>query len=212
MLTEYTWNARRPEDWNTTTTQIVSVDFATGLDRREETTSASLKIAPQYLNSTTIGYLVKGPTNLEGLNYTSDNSNGSAVLGTMRSPAWSPDGKKVVYEKTGWDTRAKNKKLYSWDPDWDYRFTDVFPTLSKQGLLTETSKQSGEPDETAGNASIVVMFPNQTDERIAFDTLDTGVVSASLVEEGLAGAFQPQWSPGKHTVISTSHRQEVTKY
>ncbi|KAK5112705.1 hypothetical protein LTR85_011216 [Meristemomyces frigidus] len=195
MLREYTWNARRPEDWNSTVTQIVSVDFATGLDRMAETSSSSLKIAPQYLNATTIGYMVKGPTNYEGLNYTSNPGNGSVILGTMRSPAWSPDGKKVVYEKTGWYTRAKNKQLYSWDPDWDYRFTDVFPALSKQNLLTETSKQSGEPDETAGNASIVIMYPNQTNEKIAFDTLDTGVVSASLVSQGLAGAFQPEWSP-----------------
>ena len=54
----------------------------------------------------------------EGLHY----SSGASVLGSMRSPAWSPDGTKVVYEKSGWATRALYKDMWSWDPAWEYRF------------------------------------------------------------------------------------------
>ena len=72
------------------------MDFATGLDRVDETSGSALKLSPQYVSQDKIGYLVKGPTLDEGLNYASGDA---AVSGEMRSPAWSPDGKLVVYEK-----------------------------------------------------------------------------------------------------------------
>lgn len=182
---EFTWNAHRPEDINITTSQIVSVDFATGLDRVEETTGDTLALWPQYVTQDNIGYFVKGPVGSEGLYYT---SNLTTVSGAdFRSPAWSPDGKTVVYEKTGWTIRPMEKELYSWDADWDYRFTDVFPELSLQGKLAITQKQ-------LGNSSIVTMNPNDTDLTDVFDVYNTDQVEASLVVQGLAGAFQPSWT------------------
>ncbi|KAF8861670.1 hypothetical protein BDZ45DRAFT_799850 [Acephala macrosclerotiorum] len=117
---EFAWNAHRPEDINITTSQIVLVDFATGLTVLKR-------------------LLVIRPVGSEGLYYT---SNLTTVSGdAFRSPAWSPDEKSVVYEKTGWTIRPMEKQLYSWDADWDYRFTDVFPELSLQGRLAITQKQ-----------------------------------------------------------------------
>lgn len=193
MLRDYTWNAHRPEDLNTTVNQIVSVDFVTGLDRREETSSNSLKIAPQYVNNNEIGYLIKGPTNKEGFNYTSVGiSNRTAVLGGMRSPAWSPDGgTKVVYESTDWTTRPMDKPLYSWQEDWEYRFTDVFPVLNRYGKLAMTKKQIGTP----GDSSIVKLNPNNTDWFTVYNVTANGDLSSSLVSSGLSGAFQADWSP-----------------
>jgi hypothetical protein len=50
----------------------------------------------------------------------------------------------VIYEKVGFrPVRAQDKPLYSWDPDWDYRSTDVFPVLSRDGMLAITQKQLG---------------------------------------------------------------------
>ncbi|PMD64453.1 tat pathway signal sequence domain-containing protein [Hyaloscypha bicolor E] len=185
MTREDTWNAHRPEDLNITTSQIVSVDFATGHDRVEETSDSRLKMFPQYVTNDTIGYLVKGPIGDLGLNYTSGLT---SVLGSMHSPAWSPDGKTVVYEKVGTATRPMEKPLYSWDADWDYRFTDVFPDLSLQGKLALTQKQ-------LGNSSIVTMNPDGSNLKVVFDVFSTNQVNASLVLQGLAGAFQPAWSP-----------------
>ncbi|CZR64604.1 uncharacterized protein PAC_14502 [Phialocephala subalpina] len=183
---EFTWNAHRPEDINITTSQIVSVDFATGLDRIEETTGDTLALYPQYVNNNTIGYFVKGPVGSEGLYYT---SNLTTVSGAdFRSPAWSPDGNTIIYEKTGWTIRPMEKQLYSWDADWDYRFTDVFPELSLQGRLAITQKQ-------LGNSSIVTMNPNDTDLKDVFDVFSTDQVDPALVVQGLAGAFQPSYSP-----------------
>ncbi|EYE99209.1 TolB family protein [Aspergillus ruber CBS 135680] len=188
MTLQQTWNARSSYNVNTTSNQIVSVDFATGLDRIEHTNSSGCKIYPQYVNNT-IGYLLKGGRN-EGIHYT----NGNKILGGMRSPSWSPDGKYVVYEKTGWTTRPLQKKMYTWDSKWEYRFMDVFPDLSDQGMLVFNSKQTGTP----GNSSIAVMQPNEHDFTIPFDTFEKGLtdpVSYASVTEGQSGCFQPSWSP-----------------
>jgi Tol biopolymer transport system component len=38
------------------------------------------------------------------------------------------------------------------------------------------------------------MNPNDSDEKLVFDVFSTGQANASLVVQGLAGAFQPDWS------------------
>ena len=45
----------------------------------------------------------------------------------MRAPAWSPDGRLVVYEKSDFTPRPQGQPLYSWDADYEYHYTDVFP-------------------------------------------------------------------------------------
>ncbi|KAK4497791.1 hypothetical protein PRZ48_010445 [Zasmidium cellare] len=170
MTREYTWNAHRPEDLNSTVSQIVSVDFATGQDRRQETNTSTLKISPQYVNANNIGYLVKGPTDQTGLHYTSANN---SIIRSLRSPAWSSDGQKVIYEVTGWTNRPMEKPLYSWDDEWDYRFTDVFPELSQQGKLALTQKQ-------LGNSSIVKMNPDGSELEMVFDVYATNQSDSSL--------------------------------
>jgi hypothetical protein len=73
------------------------------------------------------------------------------------------------------------KLLYSWDDRWEYRFTDVFPALSRQGRLVITQKQ-------LGNSSIVTMSPDGMDQKIVFDVFAAGTANASLVNKGLASA------------------------
>lgn len=187
VTTENTWGSHRPESVASVTSQIVSVDFETGLDRVEHTSGSGLKMFPQFISDEDIGFLVKGGDN-EGLNYTSYASGRAQVKAEVRSPAWSPDGKTVVYEKVGFTARPMEKKLYSWDNEWEYRFTDVFPELSLQGKLVITQKQ-------LGNSSVVTMNPDGTDEKTVFDAYTTGELNSSLVGQGLAGAFQPAWSP-----------------
>ncbi|KAH7053292.1 hypothetical protein B0J12DRAFT_750778 [Macrophomina phaseolina] len=184
---ENTWGAHRPESVASVSSQIVSVDFETGTDRVEHTSGSSFKMFPQYVSDTEVGFLVKGGDE-EGLNYTSYADGRAQVKASIRSPAWSPDGKKVVYEKVDFAARPMETKLYSWDDEWEYRFTDVFPMLSLQGKLAITQKQ-------LGNSSIVTMNPDGTNEFTVFDTYSTGEVDSSLVSQGLAGAFQPTWSP-----------------
>ncbi|WP_222425972.1 hypothetical protein AMYBAR_004820 [Amycolatopsis bartoniae] len=185
ITTEGTWGAHRPEDIGVVESQIVSVDFATGADRVEHTSGPGLKVSPQYVTATEIGYLLKGGAD-EGLYYTSGRA---PVKRAVRSPVWSPDGKSVIYEKLGFGTRTLDVPLYSWDRDWEYRFCDVFPVLSRQGRLAITQKQTG-----AARSCVVTMKPDGSDQKVVFDTATSGLDPA-LVAQGLAGAFRPAWSP-----------------
>jgi Tol biopolymer transport system component len=182
ILTEDTWGSRRPEGVAKVVSQIVSVDLATG-DRVEHTSGPGLKLFPQFISPEVIAYHRKGGPD-EGLVYTTGHE---AVKRSIRSPVWSPDGKAVIYEKVGFKARPQYKPLYSWDKDWDYRHTDVFPVLAKDGTLAITEKQ-------LGNSSIVTMNRDGSNRRVVFDVEGKGLDPA-MVKKGLAGAFQPAWSP-----------------
>jgi Tol biopolymer transport system component len=190
MSTEDTWNAHRPESLQAVTGQLVSIDFDTGLDRIEHTEGPGLKMFPQWIGNTTIAYLLKN-TDDEGLNYVTDVFNGSSTLrayrSSIRSPSWSPNGSQVVYEKIDFDiVRPMGKKLYSWDDEWEYRFTDVFPQLSLQGRLAITQKQ-------LGNSNIIAMSPDGSDVMEVFDVFSANQ-SETAIAKGLSGAFQPSWT------------------
>lgn len=187
MTRENTWNAHRPESITSANSTLVSVDFETGGNRRVEVQGAGVKVFPQYLDQNgTVGYFSKGGTT-EGI-YTTSGVYVNTTAVTVRSPSWSPDGKTIVYEKTEWNVRPMEKKLYSWDDDWEYRFTDVFPQLSNQNELAFTQKQ-------LGNSSVISMSPDNGTEHLVLNDLNTDLVDSSEVSQGLGGAFQPSWSP-----------------
>ncbi|KAL4898733.1 hypothetical protein BDV59DRAFT_190368 [Aspergillus ambiguus] len=186
MTRETTYNAHSSWSLTSSNSSIVSVDFATGTDRVVEAAGAGVKIFPQYLSDNNIAYMLKGGTK-EGLYTTSGRyHNTSSVM--IRSPSWSRDGKKVVYEKTAWNVRAQEKLLYSWDDEWEYRFTDVFPALSNQGRLAITSKQ-------IGDSSILNMNATSGDRINAYDPVAAGLMSEAITAKGAGGAYQPSWSP-----------------
>ncbi|KAI9649509.1 hypothetical protein NHQ30_002086 [Ciborinia camelliae] len=191
MTREATYNAHMTSV-NSTVSQIASVDVATGMDYIYHTSGEGCKVNGHFLTSDVVGYNTKGTTgNNQGFNYNSTGTstkNYTSFLGGMRNPSWSPDGTQVVYERTSFDpVRPMGKPLYSWDGDFEYRFTDVFPTLSKQNKLAMTQKQ-------LGNSSIVTMNPNATDLDLVFDVFSTNQTTTADTSSGLAGAFQPSWS------------------
>jgi Tol biopolymer transport system component len=181
ISTEQTWGARRPELVASVESQICSVDITTG-ERVVHTTGPGLKVAPQFLTLTEIAYYRKGGPD-EGVVYTSGQPGFKRAL---RSPHWSPDGKTLVFEKVTFRGWTQDQPLYSWDPDWEYRYTDVFPVLARDGTLAFTEK--------AANSSIVTMSPDGSNRRRVYD-VDKSDLDHALVSKGLAGAFMPAWSP-----------------
>lgn len=184
MTVEATWGARRPNYIGKAYSQIVSVDAASGSDRVEHTSGTDLKLQPQYLSNTEIGYLIKyGPN--EGLAYTSDRAPFRQAF--IRAPHWTADGQSVIYEKVAFKpVRPMDKPLFSWDPDYDYRHVDVYPLMSRDGWIAYTDKQTG-------NSSLWIMRKDGSQKRKVFESSGQGLDEAK-VRMGLAGAFQPTWS------------------
>jgi Tol biopolymer transport system component len=156
------------------TSQIVSVELQTG-HRTVHTSGPGLKVAPQYLGTGGLGYLMKSGPNA-GLAYTVPKP--GEVVGKMRSPSWSSDGKQVVYEIQEFGQRAQNELLYSWEPDCEYRYTDPFPAIRKGKLaLSDFEGKLVNP-----NAPISVMNVDGSNKRQIF-------------RDGTGMALRPSWSP-----------------
>ncbi len=175
LPTELTFAARVDRQNERAVSQIVSVDLKTG-ERTEHTTGPGLKVAPQFVSGTRVGYLVKaGP--MGTLQYTDGRS--VALTGRARAPSWSPDGTQVIFERTDFSPRPQNQPLYSWLADCDYRYTDIFPSFSRDGLLTVTDFESrlGNPE-----ASISIMAADGANKRVVF-------------QDKTGAAYSPSWSP-----------------
>src|SRR5579871_2035396 len=198
-----TFNARMGGVGGGSQAQIVSIDVATGT-AKPETSGPGLKVSPQYLADGRIGYLVKGgwtgpgpqpaargnrggptgpPPPPPGVAY---NNGGTVIEGAVRNPAWSPDGKLVIYQRTDFTARPQNAPLYSWDPQREYRYTDVFPVFSVKGRLavTDLNSQMGNP-----SASLSVMDGDGSNRQKVFS-------------DPSGAAMMPSWSPdGKQLVF-----------
>src|SRR5579871_216633 len=97
----------RMSGFGTATSQIVTIDVATG-EVHPETSGPGLKVSPQFLPDGTIGYTAKGAASgiaargandpnfpvlaSGGIAYT---GGAKTIPGTVRNAAWSPDGKLV---------------------------------------------------------------------------------------------------------------------
>ncbi|KAF7299696.1 Tat pathway signal sequence domain-containing protein [Mycena chlorophos] len=175
--------------------QIYSVDVATGKDIKQLTHGDVLVQSQSYIgNTTNVGYIIKSA--LSGsVAYTHPDVTHKDFVGTVRNPSWNPTGKKIVYEVPNWTIRKRGKPLYSWDSEWEYRFSDDFPTLNyKTGRMAISAVQT--PGPLNGNGSVVTSWGNFSDAVDSFDSTFSGNQTiAELLSTGLSGAFQPTFSP-----------------
>lgn len=187
---EYTYWVLRPDLLLKIDSQIVSVDVASG-ERTEHTSGPGFKLSPQYLGNDEIVYRRKGGPE-DGL-YSTVPGKAMVKLAGLRTPAWSPNGKQVIYEKFTWRGWKQNQALYSWDASREYRYTDVWPAFSKDGWMVLTAKHE--------DGSVDVMRSDGTERRRVYDVTKQSGLDLTLVKRGLAGAFFPVWSPDGEWIV-----------
>ncbi|MCX4136990.1 hypothetical protein M0D68_02275 [Paraburkholderia sp. SEWSISQ10-3 4] len=187
---ESTWGAHRPELINKVSSQLVSVELS-DLARTTLTSTPGFKVFPQYLSETNVAYHVKGG-DTEGIYTTAGMFRSTSNTG-IRSPRYSSDGSKMVYEKISLrPAHANGTALFSFDPAWKYTYIDVFPQLS-------VDRQKLVYTEKAINSSIAIINPDFSGYTRIYDPATSGL-DQDMIKKGLAGAFQPTWSPDRQWV------------
>jgi len=183
---EYTFAAR---GFGGATSQIVSVDVATGA-RMERTSGPGLKVSPQFLSVDRIGYLIKGPGQKGELAFTTgEHGVAASAPGAIRNPAWSPNGKQVVYEKFAYASK-QNQPLFAKDRTFDIRFSGEFPAISNTGKLTLS------PFGEVGAGA------NTPFDKLAVYVSDLdGTNRKQVFEQDGGGAFSPAWSPDGEWIV-----------
>jgi Tol biopolymer transport system component len=102
--------------------------------------------------------------------------------GAFRSPSWSADGKRVVFDR---DLGKWPPYGYAWSRDSRYRVlrTGIFPSFSPRGdRLVENNGPTG-----AAHNSIVIVTPNGT--------------SSVLFDDPMRNSLAPKWSPQGDQIV-----------
>jgi Tol biopolymer transport system component len=180
-----TFHARQLSDQPRVESRIVSVDVATGA-RHAHADGPGLKLSPQFLGPDRIGYVVKMGTTAE-LTFTSGES---GITGDIGNPAWSRDGKRLVYQRgpiaTIPEPRAPGQVLYGRDPRFDLLYASGFPAASPDGRQLVVSERTGR-----GN-------PDDRTALVVWKADGTGPQRIFQAEGSVMG---PNWSPDGRQIV-----------
>ncbi len=138
MSAEETWTYRSPGAFEGET-NLVRFDIATGKPT-PVVAGPGIKMSPSVLPSGEIGFF-RRDAKAQGVVYA---SGGLGPQGNvLRSPAWSPDGKQVVYGRIATNRSVEPVKLWSPNPKYDL-YTSIFlPAYDASGEHLAVTKRTG---------------------------------------------------------------------
>jgi TolB protein len=183
MTAEQTLANRMAHTGGGVDTQLVSIDATTGVS----TTLAAgpgVKMNPSPLPGNDVGYVRKdAPDGSRGIFYVS----GSAgPRGDIRTAAWSPDGKRVVFHKRLTPEFPALEKTFSRNPNYELNLTGTYlPAYSPSGDRFVTNSR---PSANPFGASLLVT------------TTATGK-SEVIHHEKNRNVLAAQWSPSGDRII-----------
>ena len=165
--------------------RIVSVDVDTG-SRIEHASGPGLKLSPQFIDAERIGYLEKsGPT--AALAFSSGDK---GTVGDIGNPAWSHDGRRLVYQRGPIATiaapRAPGEAIDGLDPKVDLVYASGFPAVSRDGRHLVVSERTGR---------------GRPDDRTSLAVWDTDGTHPRRIFRADGSTLSPQWSSDGQWIV-----------
>jgi TolB protein len=163
--------------------QIVSIDVVTGTVV-DETSGAGLKVSPQFVGDR-VAYLVKnGPRSK--LAFTGSPGVSGEEAGIIRNPAWSLDGRHVVFQRMRRWTWPQFQPLFSADKTVELAYVDPFPAFSRDGSRLVASERDRANDITTAGLTFVNL---------------NGLGRQPLFHRTGEAAFAAEWSPADEWIV-----------
>lgn len=162
-------------------TRLVSIDVATGMST-DLAAGPGVKISPSPLATGEVGYIRKGGADA-GIYYTSGKR---GPLGSIRTAAWSPDGKRVVFWRRVTDgTVPPVRKMFSRNPNYELSLVGQLPAFSPSGKQFVTQSRPA---------------ANPTLSAITVTTVETGHVEV-VYQDKSRNVLNGGWSPAGDKLI-----------
>ena len=134
---------------NKVDSRIVTLDLATGA-RTVQVPGPGLNLSPQFVGPNRIAYLTRSGRSAT-LAFTTGEK---GPAGDIANPAWSPDGKRVVYHAGQLETmhhysRVPGTRALNWDPRFEFVYGSSFPAVSPDGRAIAVSERVPDDDRSS---------------------------------------------------------------
>ena len=180
------------------TTQVATIDLATG-QQTMATSGDGEKWSPSWVAGGAMAYVSGGPDGgVERVDGT------AGARGVFSNPAWSPDGKAMVFQRdvqTAWPPSIEWPSL---DPRFRIVRTGIFPSYSPDGSRRVSN------DKTAGilHNSILMMDANGQNAKVLFSDPERSALApewsrdGTRIAFGLGQFFQNQTGPARADIAT----------